>query len=210
MKKLKAETMRAAAALEHMTGAESSVGMPPVDLSYQSVSPSYQSPARPRQYSPFAWGFGVVLGICAAIIFLVVTIIIIIAVSIERKPQAYFGARAPAVPRTIETSSQEKVMDPAVEALDSFGMSALHRAARDGNAEMTKDLIARRADINKRSPNGWTPLHLAARHGNSDVIRLLLAGGADPKIKVGGETALEIATKYGRQEAQKLLALNAK
>ena len=193
MKKSKAETMRAAAALEHMTGAESSVGMPPVDLSYQSVSPSYQSPARPRQYSPFAWRFGVVLGICAAIIFLVVTIIIIIA-----------------VPRTIETSSQEKVMDPAVEALDSFGMSALHRAARDGNAEMTKDLIARGADINKRSPNGWTPLHLAARHGNSDVIRLLLAGGADPKIKVGGETALEIATKYGRQEAQKLLALNAK
>jgi cytochrome c len=55
----------------------------------------------------------------------------------------------------------------------------LHNAARDGDVEQVKSLIASGEDVNKRDRNlGW-PLHQAAISNDIDIAELLIAEGAD-------------------------------
>jgi len=56
---------------------------------------------------------------------------------------------------------------------DDSGCTPLHDADRD-NAEL---LLAYKADVNAKSPEGWTPLHFAAANGHKDVVEVLLAHG---------------------------------
>merc|ERR1712224_518828 len=52
------------------------------------------------------------------------------------------------------------------------GMSALHLAARRGNAQMVQILIAARADITQESAHG-TALDLAKKNGGIELYKLL-------------------------------------
>jgi len=54
----------------------------------------------------------------------------------------------------------------------------LHDAAKGGDAERVKQLIAQGADLGDRDAFG-TPLHHAAARGYEEVVKLLLAEGAD-------------------------------
>ncbi|HEV2295061.1 MAG TPA: ankyrin repeat domain-containing protein [Tepidisphaeraceae bacterium] len=89
------------------------------------------------------------------------------------------------IANTCFPSAPVELMKP--EQRDGVGMTALHLAARDGDAKLVRDLIDRGADVNaavrsgeKRSPEwGSTPLHYAVRDGHIEVAALLIEHGAD-------------------------------
>jgi ankyrin repeat protein len=75
------------------------------------------------------------------------------------------------------------------------GLTALIFAAREGDLESTKALLAAGAKVNQTSEYGWTPLLTAVNNRNYQVALYLLDHGADPNLaNKGGWTPLYIAT----------------
>jgi hypothetical protein len=69
--------------------------------------------------------------------------------------------------------------DPsAAKAKDAKGETPLHHAARHGDLEVLKLLLAHGADPNARTPVGATPLHVARAFGEERAAKLLVTAGA--------------------------------
>src|ERR1051326_1793344 len=79
-----------------------------------------------------------------------------------------------------------------VNAAQGDGMTALHWAALNGDAELAQTLIYAGANVRATTRlGGYTPLFMASKAGNSTVIDVLLKAGADPKaVAVDGLTPL--------------------
>ena len=76
-------------------------------------------------------------------------------------------------------------------------------ASIKGMFEVSRQLIARGADVNKP---GWTPLHYAATKGHTDIMTLLLDNYAYiDASSPNGSTPLMMAAMYGTPAAVKLL-----
>lgn len=91
-----------------------------------------------------------------------------------------------------------------VNAAQADGMSALHWAARRGDAGSAQVLLFAGARVDVVTRNGnYTPLHLAAREGRAEVVKLLLSHGANPlaETSTGGATALHFAAQHGNPAA---------
>jgi uncharacterized protein len=73
------------------------------------------------------------------------------------------------------------------------GATPLQFAARVGDAESTRMLLAAGADPNEAQPDGVAALVLAAHSGNGNVAMLLLEHGADPNAFGSGYAALHAA-----------------
>ena len=84
---------------------------------------------------------------------------------------------------------------------------ALLRAARAGNADTVKSLLASpNVDVNGVDADGNTALIEAARFGHDDVITALLVARADVNAKnKQGKTALMLASEGGHDECVRLL-----
>ena len=66
----------------------------------------------------------------------------------------------------------------------SAGAAEIHDAARSGDLETVKHLLAADPElVHARDPNGATPLHLAARGVHAALVRYLVAHGADVTIR---------------------------
>jgi len=92
-----------------------------------------------------------------------------------------------------------------INATDLYG-TALHRAAANGQSEVVKLLLARKADANAKMHygrhKGATPLFDAARSGNTEVVRLLISAGALVNAATeDGVTPLMIAALEGNADA---------
>jgi ankyrin repeat protein len=79
----------------------------------------------------------------------------------------------------------------SVETVDCCGFTPLMIAARAGQVEAVKRLLARGANMDANCNWGVTALMLAAQYDHQDVARILLAHGADPNRRAPkGGTAL--------------------
>jgi ankyrin repeat protein len=94
-----------------------------------------------------------------------------------------------------------------VNAAQGDGMTALHWAARHGDAELARTLVYAGANLKATTRlGGLTPLIMASQIGDSAVIEVLLKAGADAKTaSTNGTTPLMFAAASGRVEAVKLL-----
>jgi ankyrin repeat protein len=94
-----------------------------------------------------------------------------------------------------------------VNAAQGDGMTALHWAAMNGDADLTNTLLYAGANVRATTRlGGYTPLHLAAQAGEAAAIGRLIAGGANPgAVTATGATPLMLASASGRADAVKLL-----
>ena len=86
------------------------------------------------------------------------------------------------------------------------GMTALHWAVYNDDAETAGLLVRSRANVNAANRYGVAPLSLAATNGNASVVKLLLDAGANANALLpGGETVLMTAARAGNLETVKAL-----
>ena len=84
--------------------------------------------------------------------------------------------------------------------------ATLIRAAKSGNTQGARQVMAFGASVNAEDENGVTVLMWASGDGNIELMKLLLDKGASLAAKdKDGHTALDRATANGRSEAAKLL-----
>jgi len=97
-----------------------------------------------------------------------------------------------------------------VNAAQGDGMTALHWAARNGDAELTQMLLFAGANVKATTRlGGYTPLMMAAEQGHATVIAALLSGGADAKAANSmGTTPLMLAAAAGNPQAITTLVEN--
>lgn len=83
-------------------------------------------------------------------------------------------------------------------AKDKEGVSVIMYAARDADPAVFETLLAKNADINSVTANGWSPLMYAAfQNPNLRVTEMLLEAGAEVNTKnSSGMTPLIIAAQY--------------
>src|ERR1700681_4476073 len=91
-----------------------------------------------------------------------------------------------------------------VNAAQVDGMTALHWAVYNDDAETAGRLVRSGANVNAANRYGVPPLSLASTNGNADLVKLLLEAGANANASLpGGETVLMTAARAGNPEAVK-------
>ena len=94
----------------------------------------------------------------------------------------------------------------ATPAQDEADITALMRAARDGETQDIETLLKHGVEVNAMDKTGWTALIYASARGDSKSVKLLLKANADANAKdEGGYTALMAAAQYGRDPIVRLL-----
>ena len=73
-----------------------------------------------------------------------------------------------------------------INAINEFGLNALHSAAGIGNIDTIKLLVGRGMDVNRAGRYGQTPLVVAVQANRPRAVELLLKLGADPNARAPG------------------------
>jgi ankyrin len=85
------------------------------------------------------------------------------------------------------------------------GSTALLFAARNGDVESARLLLAAGANVNDELPDGMSALALAARSGRTEMAKLLIEKGADPNANGTGYAPLHVAVLIGDLDVVKAL-----
>jgi ankyrin repeat protein/beta-lactamase regulating signal transducer with metallopeptidase domain len=102
------------------------------------------------------------------------------SVRLAAQPGAGPSSVAQASPSsTKEAGSSAKAATQSMANGESRSAESLHHAARDGDLEQVKTLIARGANVNTVDKDDLTPLYWAALKGHRDVVEFLLRKGAN-------------------------------
>ncbi|MYD72386.1 MAG: hypothetical protein F4W89_16830 [Acidobacteria bacterium] len=83
------------------------------------------------------------------------------------------------------------------EETDAGGYTAFLFAARHGDVESARLLLAAGARVNDTAPDGRSALVLAAHSGHRALVEYFLAEGANPNAAAAGYTALHAAVLQG-------------
>jgi cytochrome c len=118
---------------------------------------------------------------------------------------AIFVVLSPAAAAPIHDAAKTGDVAAIIEALDAGAgvdesdgwATPLWYAARRGQEEAAKLLIARGADVNLATKTSGPPLHGAVERKNGILVKLLLASGADPNAALATNSALYLAAKSG-------------
>jgi ankyrin repeat protein len=95
--------------------------------------------------------------------------------------------------------------DWVMRTIDTGGSTALLFAARQGDVESAKLLLAAKANPNEVAADGTSPLVLASYSGHGDLAALLLTKDANPNAADAGYAALHTAVLRGDAELIKTL-----
>ncbi len=111
-------------------------------------------------------------------------------------------AASPTPPAPVAAPSPREAEPPPKPA-----PATLVDAARDGDVEAIRRLIAQGADLEKPDgPQNYRPLHAAARWGGPAAVTALLDAGAQRDARGGWErTPLHVAAAHGRVDAARVL-----
>ncbi|CAN8015892.1 unnamed protein product, partial [Ixodes persulcatus] len=93
--------------------------------------------------------------------------------------------------------------DPSlVQAADSDGYTALHRACYANHPNAARALLAAGASPRARTADGWEPLHCACKWGALECAMALLQHDADPNSpSEGGLTPVHLAASQPSSRA---------
>ena len=94
-------------------------------------------------------------------------------------------------------SAGSAAADTPLEEVELGGSTPILFAARSGDTESAKLLVARGASVNDKSADGNTALIIAAHSGHGTLAAYLLEQGADAKAAPLGYTALHAAVLRG-------------
>ena len=109
-------------------------------------------------------------------------------------------ARNKALVRTLLDSGAD------VNTAQVDGMTALHWAVYNDDAETAALLVRRGANANAANRYGVPPLSLACTNGSAEIVKLLIEAGANANASLqGGETVLMTAARAGSVDAVKAL-----
>lgn len=104
------------------------------------------------------------------------------------------------------------VANPSIAQRDAEeGVTALMRAARDGERKNVKALLEQGVDVNARDPGGWgsggwSALTYAAAKGDLEIVKALVSKGAEINaMDEAGSTPLMAAVQYHNVSVVKLL-----
>ncbi|HUQ88735.1 MAG TPA: ankyrin repeat domain-containing protein, partial [Vicinamibacterales bacterium] len=128
-----------------------------------------------------------------------------------RLAEASFNSIAEAAQNKNAVVVKKLLKDGAdVNAAQGDGMTALHWAALNGDAELASMLLYAGANVGAKTRlGGYTPLHLAAQIGNASVIAPLVAAGAQVgAVTATGATALMQAAHSGSTDSVRILLEN--
>ena len=107
------------------------------------------------------------------------------------------GAAADARTRTVRqfrgTGERSTTSPQGASWFDAGGFTPLLFAARHGDIESARVLLAAGADVNDRAADGNSALAVAAMSGHERLAAFLLGQGADPAAAGAGYTALHAA-----------------
>ncbi len=105
--------------------------------------------------------------------------------ALAKKYEERYLKSAAARPATKAASADQIVSQKRLEEWLASGAdinAELNNAVMAFDAERTKFLLGKGADVNKLNDQGYAPLHTAARSRNSDLVTLLLTHKADANL----------------------------
>ena len=98
------------------------------------------------------------------------------------------------------TRTETNILIAEPDAADADGMTALMKAAKEGNNWEIQSLVQSGADLQKRDKEGWSALMYAVRYQqDSSIVRQLIAAGAHTRVRNKyNSTPLMIAAYYSQ------------
>jgi ankyrin repeat protein len=137
---------------------------------------------------------------------------LLLATALSGSLQAQTSAPVAAAAQERDTAAVRTLIKEGadVNAAQGDGMTALHWAALNGDAELASLLLYAGANVGAKTRiGGYTPLHLAAQVGHASVIAPLIASGAQVgALTTTGATALMHAAHSGNADAVRTLIEN--
>ena len=139
---------------------------------------------------------------------LVISVISLLGVAVIAEASALTSPIADAAMRRDATTLRELLASgEKVDTPHGDGMTGLHWAARNGDAEIADTLITAGSDPEAVTRVGnHTPLHVASKFGQASVVRALVEAGANVRASTStGTTPLHFAAISGSAESIALL-----